>query len=494
MRFSFRVKLFCVLAIVLGTLILFKPPIDPDFGWHYQYGRYFLQTGSLLRENTFSYTLPAYVWVNSYWLAQLILVLLFDYTSAVGMSLVLSLVVSCVVVSALLKSKAVVGKKELFAFFTTAVLVFLTFSLSALSVRPLAFSTVFLITVAFILLNCQKRNHFLVLPILFLVWANVHADFTLGLFVYGLYVAGLGIKSIRAKRRDLDLLFHCCVFAASACATLVTPWGISLYTTIITEILSSGTSANIVEFAPFNSPHWETLTLTALVLALSVVGVLNYKKDLPLWYIVALLFFLVLALKSVYFVRVQVALGMFLIFWFLSDFTADIKSLLGEHKQKKVAYILYGFLFLLTGVVFVSFVNFAAMANEQKAWAQKKGYPYGAVMYLEQNSLPGNMFNSYGWGGYLINVFQGSKKTFIDGRMPSWKQDGWIPFADYMKIQYFPEENYELFEQLRKQYDIAYVLDKSDSKLVQYLLEQHADRWEVAYSDDTATILVYIRP
>ena len=46
------------------------------------------------------------------------------------------------------------------------------------------------------------------------------------------------------------------------------------------------------------------------------------------------------------------------------------------------------------------------------------------------------MFSEYGWGGYLIWKMPG-KKTFVDGRMPSWREigedSGWV-FRDYLKM------------------------------------------------------------
>jgi hypothetical protein len=43
-------------------------------------------------------------------------------------------------------------------------------------------------------------------------------------------------------------------------------------------------------------------------------------------------------------------------------------------------------------------------------------YPSGAVQFLKENRIPGNMFNPYYWGGYLIWALYPEYKVFIDGR------------------------------------------------------------------------------
>src|SRR3989304_9786659 len=74
LKFKFHLLLF-----VLSFLILTKFNIDPDLGWHLAYGQKFLQEGRILRADEFSWTMPGYVWHNSYFLYQIILSYIFGY-------------------------------------------------------------------------------------------------------------------------------------------------------------------------------------------------------------------------------------------------------------------------------------------------------------------------------------------------------------------------------------------------------------------------------
>ena len=171
-----------IFLVLTGTLIIFNAPIDPDFGWHYKYGEYIFNNHALLRENTFSYTFQDYKWANSYWAAQIIFYVLYQFTGPVFMSLSLSFALVCLVVW-ILNSKElranVVGK-------TMAFFVLMAYVSSYLvTVRPMYFSTVFMLILLYILLF--KKGFIKFLPLLFLLWANFHADFTLGLFTFGLF-------------------------------------------------------------------------------------------------------------------------------------------------------------------------------------------------------------------------------------------------------------------------------------------------------------------
>ena len=66
-------------------------------------------------------------------------------------------------------------------------------------------------------------------------------------------------------------------------------------------------------------------------------------------------------------------------------------------------------------------------------------YPLGAVKYLHENPIEGNMFNEYNWGGFLIWQYP-EKKVFIDGRMPSWKMGDQKIFEEFNQIANFNDD------------------------------------------------------
>ena len=67
-----------------------------------------------------------------------------------------------------------------------------------------------------------------------------------------------------------------------------------------------------------------------------------------------------------------------------------------------------------------------------------------------------NIFNTYGWGGYLIWQWPG-KQIFIDGRLPQYEFAGHTMMEEYH--EFFNEDEQEIENKL-KQYDIKLVLLK----------------------------------
>ena len=59
-------------------------------------------------------------------------------------------------------------------------------------------------------------------------------------------------------------------------------------------------------------------------------------------------------------------------------------------------------------------------------------FPVKAVAYLERHPAPGPMFNTYGFGGYLVWARGPQHKVFIDGRGDVYERGGVL--SDYLYI------------------------------------------------------------
>jgi hypothetical protein len=141
-------------------------------------------------------------------------------------------------------------------------------------------------------------------------------------------------------------------------------------------------------------------------------------------------------------------------------------------------------------------------------------YPVSATEYLRETKVEGQIFSSYGWGGYLLwNLPE--KKVFIDGRMPSWKfnppqgsNETVSAYDDYLKI----ESGDMNFNEVSDRYGIEYVLWPKEKESVYKKIEKRVrdtgilgkkendfsftknledNGWVLLYSD--ATSLIYKR-
>lgn len=105
-----------------------------------------------------------------------------------------------------------------------------------------------------------------------------------------------------------------------------------------------------------------------------------------------------------------------------------------------------------------------------------------AVDWIIQHHPAGNIFNSYGWGGYLIWRLYPEYHVYIDGRADVY---GDLFINDYLRI----EAGAPGWEAGLAHEDVRGVLLEPASLLVKELT-QSLD-WETAYSDEKSILFVH---
>jgi hypothetical protein len=113
-------------------------------------------------------------------------------------------------------------------------------------------------------------------------------------------------------------------------------------------------------------------------------------------------------------------------------------------------------------------------------------YPVGAVNFIKEQQLGGKIFNSMGWGGYLIWNLQGKVTVFVDGRMLDPTR-----LAPYTNILWATPEGLRYFDQ--QQFDLALVpfgnsLSGERYPLVAYLMGR--PDWKPVYRDEQGFLFV----
>src|ERR1700733_10333964 len=72
--------LFLIVILFYFGLFVYKDTVtlDPDFGWHLQFGRLVLKTHIVPVDDTYSYTMPSYHFVNHEWGADILIASVYD--------------------------------------------------------------------------------------------------------------------------------------------------------------------------------------------------------------------------------------------------------------------------------------------------------------------------------------------------------------------------------------------------------------------------------
>jgi hypothetical protein len=125
------------------------------------------------------------------------------------------------------------------------------------------------------------------------------------------------------------------------------------------------------------------------------------------------------------------------------------------------------------------------LRTEVNLAVQEKHLPVEAVRFIRDNNLPGPMFNSYNWGGYLIWHLYPDYPVFIDGRTDLY-DDEFI--REYVKVTLARPGWREVLDR----YEVNFILIESDSILAAFLAE--GDEWQSVYVDTIATIFLRNTP
>jgi hypothetical protein len=109
-------------------------------------------------------------------------------------------------------------------------------------------------------------------------------------------------------------------------------------------------------------------------------------------------------------------------------------------------------------------------------------WPVKAVQYLERHPPPRPMFNTYGYGGYLIYRLDGQNKVFIDGRAELYEHAGVL--GDYLKIAGLAPNALLLL----MAYNVQSCLIGRDEPLATLLAA--SSQWQKTYADDRSVLFV----
>ncbi len=108
-------------------------------------------------------------------------------------------------------------------------------------------------------------------------------------------------------------------------------------------------------------------------------------------------------------------------------------------------------------------------------------YPSGAITFMEQRRLSGNILSTYNWGEYLIWHVGRSSKVFIDGRY-----DTVYPLSVILDDLSFESGDSRAEAAVLRRYPHDFVLTGLDSKAFAFMLADPG--WKLIYRDRDSTL------
>lgn len=414
-------------SFVLSTTVYFGSAneADNDLWMHLFVGRQIWEVGAVPRVDSFSYTAAGQPWVDHEWLAQWAAYGLFYHAgdralwlAKLGM-VVLMVVVLWFTIRRAWRSHTGRGNAPDASFAEWAddspywvwgplLVLVLAVTARGLSFRPQLWTYAFLPLLLWALSRWSAGQTFWgwFLPLLFVVWVNVHGGFVLGLGVFALFAAwGLFAGGREVGRRTL-------LFAASALATLVNPYGGELFPYLIDEL---------GRWHPIS--EWQRVALgdpahvPFFLLLVSFMATLPWARDVRGngWQLVLSLgtaYFAVLHQRHTPVFALCVALPL------ARQWSAAGRALLprGLGLSAAATVLLAWGIGLLAATQLLLVAKRIAWENGTKIVFSPHDYPVGLVAALRRAGAAGNLAVPLDWGGYVLWHLAPQVRPSLDGR------------------------------------------------------------------------------
>ncbi len=460
-------------GLLFGAMAVFAclMPAQGDTYWHLRAGQEIWRTLHVSLDEHYSYTAAGGYWPDHEWLWQAFSYALYRLG---GMRLLLfgsaAIIVGACVVLYRLCVGSVASRFLLFA-------LSLPLATRAWALRPQLVSTLALALLLWVLVHERHRW----LPLLFVVWANVHGAVAMGIAVLAV-VAGLAVLRARGgdahdrrRARALVALTPLC-----ALATLLTPLGFGLWRYVGTSMALSHENG-IREWeptwpnAPFGIIFW--------ALALAFLGLLVWRRhrlqhlsQIPwgnLVLVVASLLLLVLAARAIrntsVFLLISVPAASRLLGADFRFRRRDGRSpaQTADHPRMNLA--------LLIGI---SAFEAAAVLYAWQISSPGLGWqPISASALAAVRACPEQVFGRYTEGGPLL-WFVPEKRVFSDSR-----QD---PYPRAIMRETYSIEHGGPYRETFARYGVRCAILPVESPATEQL---RGDGWQVRYRDEAWAVL-----
>ena len=219
-------SLFLYLSLTAGRHLL----NDCDTGYHIRAGEFILDNRMIPRHDIFSFTSPPLPWTAHEWLSEVIMAGVHRMSGLTGVVLLFAALIALIYYFLFRILRTDNGNILL------AVLIILLATASSQIhwlARPHIFSLGLMLLWHRLLENYHYRdiNRLMALPVIMVLWVNLHGGFIIGFMLLAIYIMSNGIKSFtigetderslhRRKFRVLSLIAALCLLAA-----MINPFG-----------------------------------------------------------------------------------------------------------------------------------------------------------------------------------------------------------------------------------------------------------------------------
>ena len=464
-----RLWLVVVLGAI-GVMELVQVPSAVDLAYHLKVGELILAERAVPRTDVLAWTTAGQPWLDQNWGAQ---VALYGIWRLGGFPLLSVASALCTVAAWALVAAAGRRRTANLRVIAGAVLVGYVAAAAGFSARPQMFSLLLFAAELYLLEVARTRPRVaLAIPLLMVLWANLHGAFVVGV---GLLVIEVAAAVWRRDRPGAGR--YLLVTAASVAALLVNPWGPRVLGYAVSLPANSTVTQVVSEWGP------ATLRQPAGALILVAIGVLVValvRAPSPERAPEQLLRMALLAGLALWTVRAGAWFGLALPVALCALARADRAPVASAERGVPVLSGLV--LALLAGMLVAASPPLRDVLPGSRP--ELRAAPVAAAAWLAANPQPGRMFNYQPWGSYLEFRLGPGVPVGFDSRVEVPPADRWARYQAVVAGRWDAER---LLDEWRV--DHVVTCRRGTPALIELL--EASGRWRLAFSSDDER--VYLR-
>lgn len=411
--FLFYITLF----LLLFAFTLNAPQIDFDLWARLIAGMGVIEGGHVLKSDFLSYT-PVHIWYDHEWGSGVIFYTFLKFLGQFGI-LILQIIIPFItfyIVTKVVKVRTGQQPQDILFFFFCVMAAMTNINNP---IRCHLFSFMFFALFIYILekvRNGTTPKILILLPILTVLWNNIHGGVVAGLGLIGMYIIGEIYNHSKFKYYIYTLL-------ACTISLIINPWGIDyvnflLHATTMERPLIGEWQGL---FSQLQMPY--QLTFKIFLLCVLAVGIWKIydgiKKNSALEFYskidkVKIIVLLVTAYLAVEHIKMLPFFCISVACYCYPEFTKIFQKV-----NKKIVY-----------VVILTVSIFSILTKNIELPINFMQYPITEVEFIKQNNIKGNILVDFGLGSYVAYKLYPNNKIYMDGRYEEVYPDELIVIND----------------------------------------------------------------
>jgi hypothetical protein len=472
---------------------------DGDLGRHLAIGFHILDNREIPSTDLFSHTMFGEQFIPHEWLSEVAFALFYRWMGFPGVILLCGLLIATTFW--LVYRNAQNASGSLVVPVVVTMLAVFASLLHWLS-RPHLFT--FLLMALWVYELEKVRSHsgpglyrrWWIFPVSMVLWVNVHGAFVAGLVTWALFGAGLLIDRIffaqagNNHEGTAKSLWRSYLLAGGSAivATLLNPAGAALWQNSFGYL---GNRFLVDMTIEYRSPDFHIVSAQPFLFLIGLLVMLLglQRQKVPAAHLVTTGAWLVMGLYSArnipLFAIVSAPVLAILLRGWLDYFSArwfrvqNVRQL--DHGLQKLDAASPALVYPLLAVFFVTQLFGAGKTAHSTADVTFDAnlFPVAAASWLEANPQSGNMFNEFGWGGYLLYRQYPHARVFIDGQTDFY---GEALTRQYLQVK----DSADGWEGVLAAFQVRWVIIPTSDVLAR-TLDAHPG-WQKVYQDSTAVI------